>query len=87
MSFVLPLSHAEANLMLCSHRYVINKSTEIHLPDTQENTVLSEEEVEENLALILNFHLLEFGGYSGKQEITFYPWEHCYKELYSVLFQ
>lgn len=73
MSFVLPHSHAEANLMLCRHRNVINKSTEIHLPDTQENIMLSEEEVEENLALNLNFHLLEFGEYSSKQEITFYP--------------
>lgn len=54
----------------------------------REILLLSEEEVEENLALILNFHLLEFGGYSSKQEIiTFYPWELCYKELYSVLFQ
>lgn len=48
--------------MLCRHRYVIKKSTETQLPDTPENIMLSEEEVEENLALNLNLHLLEFGG-------------------------
>lgn len=49
--------------------------------------MFSEEEVEGNLALNLNFPSLKFGEYSSKQEITFYQRELCYKEFYSVLFQ
>lgn len=40
--------------------------------------MFSEEEVEENLALNLNFPSLKFGEYSNKQEITFYLKEHCF---------
>lgn len=61
MPFVWPHSHAEANLMLCRQRYVTDESTEIHMSDIQKTAMFSEEELEESLALNLNFYLLEFG--------------------------